>query len=621
MASHTVRGAIPLRVFAGLVSAHSLVQVACIASSVLGVALSQRQARSAIVLVLILAAFIACRFRGPDVLPSIHNAGSPRTSVRWIVWVVTAGAGLWVVSLWARLWVLAYERPSYDWDGLYYHIPAIHEWVVAGRLHWLDSYPDVPFVNYPMSIEAHTFLMHQAFDSSRLVDACNLWYWPLAFFAVVLLARHLGAVGPWPWLGAALVGGAPVLVCQSVTTYSDPGSAACVMAAVTASVLLVFHEGLMPWRKALLWGATVGLVLGSKGTGLPMAAAIVMSVAAVAAWKEGRRHWSTWLPRIAVGLGVALTVGGYWYARNAWHTGNPVHPIQLRLGAHVLVEGYDPSWMMRDNQPPWLTRFPTVARVPVSWLQLDAPIEGYAPVGGLGYIWPAAGIPSILVLTLLSHRRYPGIPRTEVAFAVGLVLVLLVLQPAAWWSRFTVWLHVLGLACLATVLTRAASDARSVVRLLAVVLSVSVAALAAWEAERTLALEQAKGRVLSNGGRRATYLTSQDALFPGMADQQGFAEFLRADGIARSRWSRAGTLLGGTLALPLGQRQIHLLPVEPTDDDLARLDVAGVVWVIWDVAGAGEVPSLLRQEAVEESAYSPAPDVNFHVLRLRPLKR
>lgn len=616
MASHTARGGVPLCVFAGLVSAHALVQAACIASAVLGVALHRERAISAIVIALILSVLMASRFRRPGPLPSTPRSGSPHTLAPRIAWGVATAAWLWVVSLWARLWVLAYERPSYDWDGLYYHIPAIHEWVLAGRVRWLDTYPDVPFVNYPMAIEAHTFLMHQAFGLSRLVDACNLWYWPLAFSSVIVLAKRLGAAGPWPWLAAALVGGAPVLVCQSVTTYIDPGSAACVMAAVTASVLLVFHDGHMPWRKALLWGATVGLVLGSKGTGLPMSVALVASVAAAAAWREGRRRWTTWLPRIVVGVCLAAMVGGYWYARNAWHTGNPVHPIEVRFGARVLIDGYNPRLMMRDNQPEWLTRFPSGLRVPVSWLQLDSPVNGDAPIGGLGYLWPLAGVPSILALALSGHRRCPGIPRAEIGVAVGLALVLLVVQPAAWWSRFTVWLHVLGLACLASVLTRAASDERSVVRLLAVVLSVSIATLAAWEAERTLAIEQARGRVPSSGGRRATYLTSQDALFPGMAERQGFPDFLQADRIARSRWSRAGTLLGGTLAQPLGQRQIHLLSSTPGEDDLARLEASGVRWVIWDVEGSGEVPLILRQRSAEESAYAPSPDVSFHILRL-----
>jgi hypothetical protein len=70
------------------------------------------------------------------------------------------------------------------------------------------------------------------------------------------------------------------------------------MAAVTASVLLVFHDGRTPAGKAVLWGASVGLVLGSKGTGLPMAGVIGTAVLLGMGWQEGWRRWPAWLPRL-----------------------------------------------------------------------------------------------------------------------------------------------------------------------------------------------------------------------------------------------------------------------------------------------------------------------------------
>lgn len=608
-----------MKVFAGLVGAHALVQVACLTSAVLGITLTRGRAQAATVVVLLLSAAFASRFGGGSRRLTAPTPTAARAN--WVGWVLAGGAVAWAASLWARLWWLAFERPSYDWDGLYYHIPAIHEWVVAGRVGWISTFPDVPFVNYPMGVEAQTFLLHQGFGLSPLVDACNLWYWPLALFSVVVLAGRLGASGPWRWLSGAMVAGAPVLVCQGVTTYIDPASASCTMAAIAASVLLVSHDHRPAWWYVILWGAAVGLVLGSKGTGLPMGAVIVLVVAAGMAWREGWRRWTAWIPGLAAGLCVVLAVGGYWYARAAYHTGNPVHPVEVRFGARVIIPGYDPAGMMRDNQPEWLKRFPSAVRVPVSWLQLDAPIQGSAPVGGLGYIWLLAGAPSILALIVASLRRHPDIPRAELVLAVALVLVLLAVQPAAWWSRFTVWLHVLGLAALASLLTRAASASRTAVKLMAGALGLLVLGIGAWESERTLALERATGRVASEAAGPAAYETSRQFLFPGMEEEAGFRAFLAADRIARSRWSRAGTLLGGTLALPLGQRQIHLLPDQPSDEDLARLDELGVRWVLWDATDSGTVPGLLRDHALEEHVYAPSADANFHVLRLGPPSR
>jgi len=614
VASARATAGLPLCAFAWLVGVHALIQAACVTSAILGISMSRGRAAVAVTVVLALSTAFAWRFwqaserRPPEPTP-------PRGPGHWIAWMIAGGAVCWAVSLWARLWVLAYQRASYDWDGLYYHIPAIHEWVLTGRVRWLDTYPDVPFVNYPMGIEAHTFLMHQLFGVSQLVDACNLWYWPLAFFAVIVLAGRLGARGPWRWFAAALLAGAPVMVCQSVTSYTDPASASCVMAAVAASALLVFHEDGTPWWTALLWGASIGLVLGSKGTGVPMSAAIVTAVVAGMALRHGKQGLVGRLPVIAVGACVMLAVGGYWYARNAYHTGNPVYPVQVKFGARVLIEGYDSARFTTNNQPAWLMRFPAAIRGPVSWLQLDAPIQGYAPIGGLGYIWPVAGIPSILLVATWALRRRPGVDPAEVALAMGVVLGLLIVQPAMWWSRFIIWVHVLGLACLGLVLHRASVARLTLVRPLAWACALAVVTLAAWESERTLAIEEARGRVES-GRAHAKYASAEQMLFPGLADTPGMREVFASTAIARSEWGRAGTLLGGILALPLGQRQIHLLPPHPREEELVRLESAGVRWVIWDAAARGDVPPILRQRAMEESTYAPSLNESFHILRL-----
>ena len=618
MTAPTTRGDGALRVFAALVAAHALVQVACLGSALLEVTLTRSRARWALAVAAVGSIAFASRFgRSRQVAGELSAAAAGRL-VHVAGWAAAVGAVAWAASLWLRLWQLAGARPSYDWDGLYYHLPALNEWATAGRVLWINTVPDVPFVNYPMAVEAQTFLLHQAFGLSHLVDALNLWYWPLAFFAVAVLAGCLGARGPWRWLAAALVAGAPVVVCQGVTSYIDPAAGACAMAAIAASVWFVFDEGEGRGWPAVLWGATVGLTLGAKGTGLPMSGVLIAAVAAGVLWLHGMRHWHVTLRPVVLGVCVAMAVGGYWYARSAWHTGNPLHPIQVRLGHLVLVEGYDAAGMMRDNQPAWLRQLPSLVRAPASWLQLDAPIEGDAPLGGLGYIWPVAGVPAILIALALALRRHAGAARPELLFALGLVAVLFLLQPAMWWSRFTVWLHVLGLACLACVLCEATASRRAALRAFAVAGAMAVVALAAWESERTLRIESERGLVdgIAAGGR-SRYRSTADLFFRDLAGTPGFERFLGADRIARSRWSRSGTLLGGMLATPLGQRRIVVLPDAAGNQDLVRLDAAGVQWVVWDVAAVGAVPGILQRRAAEVLTYAPSPDTSFRFLRLK----
>jgi hypothetical protein len=75
----------------------------------------------------------------------------------------------------------------------------------------------------------------------------------------------------------------------------------------------------------------------------------------------------------------------------------------------------------------------------------------------MGYIWLAGGIPALLYLwsVMLRERRGSGRRPWELLFLTMVVVLLLVLQPSTWWSRFTVWLHVLGLPSIAVVLERA----------------------------------------------------------------------------------------------------------------------------------------------------------------------
>jgi hypothetical protein len=272
---------------------------------------------------------------------------------------------------------------------------------------------------------------------------------------------------------------------------------------------------------------------------------------------------------------------------------------------------------MNNELPDRLARFPPPLRPLVSWLQLDAPIQGYAPIGGLGYLWLLGGLPSIALLSIQALRNPAAASRRELLFTLVLILLLLAVQPAPWWARFTLWMHVLGLSCLVRLLQELASGSGAWRAPLSLGLLVGAIGLASGESERTLALEAETGRVAREGAPGSAYVSTRDMYFAGMDDHEGFDRLLAAPAIARSLWSRAGTLLGGSLAVPLGQRTILLLPEKVSADDLDRAQKAGVEWVLWDTVGAGDTPALLRERAAEESRYHPSPDVDFRALRLR----
>jgi hypothetical protein len=271
-------GVSPLPAFAGVTCLLALVQVFTVGAGVLHVTLGRGLAAVFLAAAVVLSVLFARMFRiprGPDEergRPEARAGGIPRM----LAALVGAAAVAWAVWAWVELWILARLRPPYDWDGLYYHVPAIHEWVMAGRVSFIDHLADIPFVNFPMGVELSVLFTHQLTGASWIVNACNLWYWPLAILSLAVIAHRLGARGVWPWVAGALLTGVPVFVSQSVSCYIDPGFAASVMAAIAAAAVFVFDDGRPRRASPVLLGMAVGLALGSKGTGVPFAAVIVL---------------------------------------------------------------------------------------------------------------------------------------------------------------------------------------------------------------------------------------------------------------------------------------------------------------------------------------------------------
>ncbi len=612
---------------AAAVALHAVVQALVVGTGLLGVPLSRPLAWAVLALAVTGAVALARRFRAPADAPTAPSADpdappdprAPRPS--FSVSLAAAVAVTWCLWTWGQGLLLAWLREPVDWDGLYYHLPAINGWVAAGRVAWLTDAPDLPYVNgYPLGAEALAFLIQRAFGDSRLVDGVNLLYWPLAAFAVATLAGRLGAPGAWRALAGSLVFVAPVFVGQSVTCYTDPAFASC-LAAALASLAVALEAGRRGrWETALLLGGASGLVAGVKGMGAPYAV-VLLGAATVVAWRGAdastRHRRLAWL---GLAVATAALVGGGWYARNLFHTGNPIHPVQVKFGALVLHDGFDIPQMLRDNMPPWLAAVPGPLRVPYAWLQPDAPVRGYAPTTGMGYAWLLGGLPAIALAWGLRRRLWPAdpAPRRLLAALTAVAAVMFVLHPAGWWARFTVWLHALGLACLVAVVARLRTGAPAAARAALLGWVLLVAGVGAVEAQIALVDAWREGRRPDAVRPRDLYPSSLEAIAPGLADSTGGPDgFVAATRLARSRWSRMGTLLGGALAMPLGQRTVAWLPETVGEPELARLARDRVEWVVWDVAEVGPVPAPLAARADTVRSYRHDPGMDFRFLRLR----
>jgi hypothetical protein len=617
----------------------ALIQVLTLTSGVAGLRLGTASATVMALGSIALAAWLArahVRIARAARATDVPSSDVPHPRIVAVT-IITVATGVWALFVWVRLWALALQRAPYDWDGLYYHLPALNAWVVNGRVTWLHGVEDVPFVNNPLGVEAFTFFAHHLFPSTTLTSALNLWYWPLGFLGILVIATRIGARGPWSWLAGALLAGVPIIICQSLTAYIDPAFAFTVIGTLAAVLVFLFDDERPAWTSTVLLGASLGLLAGSKVTGAPFAAALLLVSLVAVGLLRPWRSLRLWCRALGVAVIVAGLVGGYWYVRNMMYAGNPVYPYALRIDTLVLKPGYDPS-ASEGNLPERLRALPGFLRAPAAWLQQDAPIQGFDPTGGLGYLWIAFGLPAAIALAVLLLRPRPGgaarypdplgertRPNATHAFLLLLVLVVLLfaIQPSSWWSRFTIWLHALGLPALVVMLQWIVGDASKLRGRLGVAALVVVVGVSVWESERTLALEWQRHRTGAAETptwrgwlKPGPYLSSIDAIFPGLAASDGFDRLLAAPRVGRSPWSRFGTLLGGALAAPLGARELNALPSRPASADVERLMAQGVEWIIWDEMAAGPVPDVIAERASETHTWGAGTDTIFHIVRL-----
>ena len=611
------RREILLPLFAGSVSLFALIQLFCIALGLLHLPMSRPAALAILLVSIVLSVLFASRFRGPagtgepDEPDDPAGAGGLFQVLPWL-------AIVWAVVTWVRLLRLVLRRPVLDWDGLYYHVPAIHDWVVRGHVSFVDTIPDVPTVNYPMGVELTSFLAHYLTGSSALVDGGNLWYWPLGALALTLIAAKLGARRVWAASAGALLFGSSVFVSQSASAYIDPGFACTVMASIAAALVFVFPAERGRLREGVLFGLAAGLMLGSKGFGLPFAAVLIAGTA-VAFFVIHRSAGLRGFPaRFGPVLVCLVAVGGYWYIRNAVEIGNPVYPIEVSFGEKVIFPGWDAAAIDEYSVPPWLQEYPGWARPFVAWTQRDAPIHGYGwTAGGLGYLWIAGALPAffyLLILTLIGRGKKRSAPLALLAL---LTAGLFGMTTSAWWARLTLWLLALGLPSLAAVLSDAASRWR--VRpghLATLFLGAAVIGVAVWESDRTLRIEWNENLAQAAEGG-SPFLSPTHRYVPALHGHPFFDEMLREPRIARSLWvTRSGAFLSGVLAMPLGAREIVVLPPDPDADDIDSLMKSGVRWIIWETEGEKDLPEAIVRRTTEMRVVEAGFDSRLHLIQL-----
>lgn len=448
-----------------------LIQIFTVALSLAGGVVSRRSAL-AIIALAGLGALVYFRGFVPRAgaiqSPEGRSEGFPRSLMLFLP----------ALLVYVSLWLLAYALPDLSYDGLWFHIPTLHFWSLAGKIQWIAA--DLPSVwdslinnnlnGFPKGVELITFILVRATGLARLANSVNLPFLPVGVFSLIVISRLLGATRTFSVLSGVLFVFIPVNIAQSTTAYVDTATASVYLSclALLSVTLVRIRRGELGWRYLPALGAAAGLATAAKSPGIIFPPLIAVLLAAVFFPRSIRKCFpggglSLRGPVFILSfLLIAVLVGGYWPIRNYVRTGNPINPVGVALAGRVFFP--DRSWPGQFDPPYpegtedwsqasrvfsyWISNF-------TDWWPVTTYCDWYHRGGGLGRLWmfgalPAlAGLAAAELIRRLQGRRGPPVISDPGVFLVLILIVVLLffLMPPHHnhLARYTIWLYGLGL--------------------------------------------------------------------------------------------------------------------------------------------------------------------------------
>ncbi len=332
--------------------------------------------------------------------------------------------GSLTAAAWLALLVIAALVPPWGWDALVYHLADVFQFAQSGTLEPF-GHPLHQF-RFPKVAELHALwfylLAGSGADAWRITGVALL---PLALTAGVAVraaAEVLGLRAALPWLAPAMML-TPLLLVQPVAGYIDLAFAAFALAAFAFLLAAVSRRRVADWAFA---GLACGLALGTKPTfvymGLPLLA--LLTARPLRALLD--RRALAWLPLVAALLAAGC---GYWLLPALLRTGNPFHPVAVKVAGRTLLDGP----VMLDTNDSHRQRFvgSLAGWATYPFAERHRGEISYSPDNGFGpqFAGACVALPFALLLAFRQRRR--------------LLLRALLMVPAtlAVWLALSPWEH------------------------------------------------------------------------------------------------------------------------------------------------------------------------------------
>ncbi|MEM8963333.1 MAG: glycosyltransferase family 39 protein [Acidobacteriota bacterium] len=295
----------------------SLALLATSSAALLG-ALSWLNGTSLLMVAIVLAA--VARWALPNEKDRALRVSQPP----WPIWLAIGWLGI-DTALWLA-------TPPMSWDAMTYHLFFAARWLADGSLgHIPTPFSDNAAAFAPQNIALlHAWLLG-LLNGDAPANILGVFALIGLAAALYLIALQVGCRRRAAWLTAATLPFVPTLRFETFRAQADvPMLAAW---AGMLALMMIFTRSPHSARLVVV-GLAAGFALGTKTIAVPLVAA---PLAGLILFSIVRRAWrgSAWL---LVGTVVA---GGWWWLANAWMTGNPLFPLDVRIGPLRLAGAYD----------------------------------------------------------------------------------------------------------------------------------------------------------------------------------------------------------------------------------------------------------------------------------------
>lgn len=246
-----------------------------------------------------------------------------------------------LVTLFLSFGLILAAAPETSFDALNVHLYYPRLFLEKGYFYLADLYRTTA----PLYAQV-LYTLGLVLDGPHFAKGLNFLFLPGMVLVVFLLVRTLMPEGERAvsagLLGAVLVVSCPVILFHAGICYPDLATAFFSSLAMYAMIRFL-QTSARPW----LWfaGLSAGFAGGTKYGGLYVAA-IVACVVLVGLFY--RQNFRAALRAVLIFGVIAAAVGGPWYLRNWYYTGDPFHPVLYNYVKSHVLSSEEEGLLVRD---------------------------------------------------------------------------------------------------------------------------------------------------------------------------------------------------------------------------------------------------------------------------------